>query len=131
MDQLTPRDWLDDELDDALHQMDMEAPPPALLRNVMASVRSTPQMPVFHFSWVEILVAGFLFCMTGVTSVLFAAIPETSLYMLRLNLEHELKVLTMGTPWQTITVMLLSAAVILTLGGIAIYRQYLLSARNN
>jgi len=131
MDQLTPRDWLDDKLDDALRQMDMEAPPPALLRNVMASVRSTPQIPVFHFSWVEILVAGFLFCMAGVTSVLFAAIPETSLYMLRLNIEHDLKVLAMVTPWQTITVMLISATAILTLGGFAIYRQHQLSMRNN
>ena len=104
---------LEAAVDDALVTMAVLTPPADLARNVMTQVRSTPQMPRFRLTWLDVSLSAFVAVMLLLIVLLGSALPPE----LVLYLRQELLYWNMRVQLDPLTPLLVLGASALMVGG--------------
>jgi hypothetical protein len=107
------RQALEAAVEDALFTMEVLTPPADLARNVMTQVRSTPQMPRFRLTWLDVCLSAFVAVMLLLIVLLGSALPPE----LMLYLRQEFLYWSMRVRLDPLTPLLVLGASALLVGG--------------
>jgi hypothetical protein len=107
------RQALEAAVEDALFTMEVLTPPAGLARNVMTQVRSTPQMPRFRLTWLDVCLSAFVAVMLLLVVLLGSALPPE----LMLYLRQEFLYWSMRVRLDPLTPLLVLGASALLVGG--------------